>query len=521
VGNWGGNPPANFVPQAPACSYAAASFLQESVTAIRVNQVEIEDIVYGNADPEVVYTLLYILLETEFEPAVSSVFPAPAFGGDYNIIPHVEMGSLVTVLGQMSCWLGDGFVARFWEVEADGITGFMAETLTWVDPVDLSHFWDVEEQSDPQNTLSTPDDPILVGGITLRLLKPYVEVDPTPIDTASDISAGENPFPTPCEHGAPSRLAVGMQAEMAGPTYMKFPTGAGIAGDGLDDGYSGMMLDAWDLKGIELPLDDYGFAIYADLNNTIPVYQHPWIDLEGNAVMIDKATIYDPPLYQTQTVTIVGGPICSPVDNRYLEPDGIVEYDPAVTSTERFFTMWQISLEVDGQTYGGWYPESVADYVWWLFEEGDTDRTHYLYFLQPISQNRSKACAELPWATFSSGARVQPVFGTMNLRERPEGNLIGEVAPTQNLTLVGEAVCQGGVNWWQTNLGGWIAENNPDSSRYVLLLRPADPLTEDSPSSNSLATQEAAPDNTSATAEPSSPATPDPTGGGGGTRPGN
>jgi hypothetical protein len=463
-----------FAPNSPACTYAAASYLQEDVTAIRVNQVEIDSIPNGNADPEVVYTLLYILLETQFEPMVSLVYPQVGGDVDVNITPQVALGQTMTIVGQMTCLLDDdGMVGRFWQVEVDGISGFMLETLSWVEPIDLSAFWDVQEASDPANDLNAPDLPILAEGVTLRLLKPYVEVEPTTVNSASEIQAGDS-YPTYCEHGAPSRLAVGMQAEMAGPTSMRFPNGQGIAADGADDGYSGMALAQWDLTGLEMELDEYGAQVCNDLKNTIPVYQNSWMSLEENFVWVEKATIDAANPNGNQVVSIVGGPVCTALDSRYIQPDGIVEYNPDITSTERFFTVWNISLTVDGITYYGWYPENVADYVWWLFEQGDSDRTHYLYFLQPIGlQAVAKACQDRPAPLLAAGMRVQPVFGGMNIRATPNGALSRTIQATDTVTLAGEAVCVDGAHWWPLQDGGWIAENNPDTQGYVVLLQPA------------------------------------------------
>lgn len=478
--SFGSEPITDFAPETPTCNYAGNSYLQEGVEAIRVNQVEIGDITYGNADPEVIYTLFYILLETEFEPMVSLLYPEIGASIDANITPQIPLGATVTVLGQMTCLLDGNMVGRFWEVEVNGITGFMLETLSWLDAVDLSSFWDIQDNPDAMNDINSPDTPILVEDVTFRLLMPYVEPPLTAIPRAEDINAGDSVYPTYCDHGAPSHLAVGMQAEMAGPTYMKFPNGMGIAADGADDGYSGVFMDAWDLSGLEIELDDFGLQVYVNLNNSIPLYQHPWMDLEGNMVIVDKATIYAPPVYGTQLVTIVEGPICSAIDNRYIAPDGIVEYNPEVTSDERFFTMWRVSLEVGGNTYIGWYPESVADYVWWLFEEGDTDRTHYLYFLQPVGlAPYTKDCEDRPAPILSAGMRVQPVYGGMNIRSTPNGLINRSILPSDTLLLTGQPVCIDGTHWWPVQGGGWIAENNPETDGYVVLLRP---IPEESPS---------------------------------------
>ena len=139
-------------------------------------------------------------------------------------------------------------------------------------------------------------------------------------------------------------------------------------------------------------------------------------------------------------------------------------------------TYWYISVDMNGQTVYGWYPENMLQDTWWSPYSNDGTGIFPFeltsYHLIPYGQAMQVA-DNCPPSRFAAGTEIQPARGAMNLRQEPNGTVLGRFDNTQSLVLLGEPVCDNGTNWWLTERG-FIAENDaPTGGILIGLLLPA------------------------------------------------
>lgn len=75
-------------------------------------------------------------------------------------------------------------------------------------------------------------------------------------------------------------------------------------------------------------------------------------------------------------------------------------------------------------------------------------------------------CSTAPAQRVSIGiqARVIPAVGSLNLRDNPNGSILLALGGGDVFNILGGAICEGGLYWWQVNYFGtigWVAEGVP------------------------------------------------------------
>lgn len=100
----------------------------------------------------------------------------------------------------------------------------------------------------------------------------------------------------------------------------------------------------------------------------------------------------------------------------------------------------------------------------------------------PTSTPQAEAptdCSSAPSQRVGIGtqARVLPSMGGLNLRQDPNGAIILTLAGGDSFKVIGGAICNGGLYWWQIERGGtigWLAEGS--SSGYFIEPYAGDPV---------------------------------------------
>lgn len=465
VGEVPSNPPANFAPAPDACDNAAGSYLSEGMEAKRTTLVSFDDIVYDNQDEELVYYALYFVeaaqfgffADNRFEPPTNSMFMSLSMNG--NMITD---GDLVTVGAGSACVLGDGVTLRLVELENGE---WVIDTIAYDEPLDISSSW--EEQAPQQlnqNQIAQPQNPVLIDGLVFRYLLPYITPPITTAPTANEIAPSDDQL-TVCPGAAPSYLSVGEEVALSGYGYEKMPT--------VD---SSPQWDEWEFSNTEFQLGEYGMNSFIEILNETPLTSIP-----GNfdSVIQSVQELYGGTLIPQGT--IIDGPICAETDAMpeiesepcgwdtwpIMTPCTGGEGNPEGLAPNQFYTLWQVEL-LNGET--GWYPENVGRYAHWLWDtNGIFPRKLFLYYMTPTETMTAMAMVEeedCQPTLFYPGAKIQP-YGVLNRRIEPNGDVIGVLEAGQSTIIFGEPECNGGTNWWQTDIGGWIAETDPETDRTL------------------------------------------------------
>jgi hypothetical protein len=434
-GSLGDNTPSDFAPLPDACSFAAGSYVSAGMDAIRNTSAQFDTITYNNQDEDIMLYALYTLEATELFGSRVRFDDGQAS----NVVGDFFDGEVVVMGDESTCIETDAFTARLWELS----TGeWVIDSIAFKEAIDLTAMWDVPAPANQGNLqIAQPDFPILVEGVVFRYLMPYIEPPITAVPLAGDQITSQPQ--AVCDNGAPSYLSVGMDVILSGYGYERFPA----------DGQLGET---------EFALSNHGAEVYLDIFQTTPL-----VGIPGNieSELISPVDLYSG--FSEPQATVVAGPIC--VDESVDPPidmgNGILEAsDP---NPERFTTWWQI--EVNGVT--GWYPENVKQHSHWLWEtDGIFARVLFLYYMIPASAAQQTTSCE-PTRLYA-GLDVQPI-SAMNLRSAPNGDVMGRINAGENLRLVGTPTCMGGAQWWQSDRGGFIAENDPNAEGYRGLLLPA------------------------------------------------
>jgi hypothetical protein len=443
-GNLGGNTPTDFAPPPDACANAAASYLSEELEVIRTRMIDFDNIVFNNQDEDLVYYALYVLEANELDWA-NSVYDISS-PEDVEPVGIIADGDIVQTGDESMCISNGLLTARFWKL-ASGV--WAIESIRFDEPVDLTTFWPEEapENVEPGQEIATPDLPILVEGLEIRYLMPYIEppITTLPGGNTDEVAPSEAQLTT-CERAAPSYLSIGMDVWLNGYGYEKVPTNYAV--DWED----------WEFSDTQFALGEHGNQVYLD------ILQHtPLMGIVGNpeSVIVSVAELFEgiPPVG-----TVVDGPFCTAINAEPAIDYGDISEAPD-PDEDRFYTWWQI--EVNGEV--GWYPENVGQYSHWLWEtDGIFGRKLFLYYLVPFNAMESTE-STCPSSNLIAGTEVQPAFSAMNLRNAPAGDRTGRVEAGQVVTVLGEPVCAGGTIWWQTTAGGYIAEFEP-STKAILLV---------------------------------------------------
>lgn len=432
-----GNAPTDRAPQSGSCDYAVDSFLAAGIEADKALIIDYEDVAYDNADKATVMEALDFI----FNNSEISLLSSRIYGNidEYDsAVADIPTNGFVNVLGQMTCFHSNGFTMRFWQVEFGGVQGWAMESIT-ISQFDLNNLPGQNNQPADLNQIQLP---VLVNNISYRLLVPHPT---TPFETPDSFEAGAI---TACEYGAPSFLAPGVEVEFYGYGYEKFP-----------ENYADFWMN-WTYGDEQLALSDFGQGRFIhNLNN------HSLSDAPDGNALISNEELFTGLIYQVGT--IIDGPVCTLTD---ITPDssGIQEYDENDQSTQ-VTTWWQVETQIGGETYLGWYPESVAENLYWLWEtQGIFPRKLFLYYLTPLMTLRSNnSCHRVADSLFYAGLEVEPARSTLNIRNTPGGDVVGRLEAGQATQLYGESVCEDGVRWWQSD-GGWLAEREPETNAPLL-----------------------------------------------------
>lgn len=315
------------------------------------------------------------------------------------------------------------------------------------------------DEAPVQLDLQAPDTTAILRNARFNFWQIYNVVS---VGTADELLAPDLP-PQPqnyCgEYTAPSYLSVGMQAEMAGYQYARFP----LSGNLMDDNPQN-----WLELGDPAMQSQYTMNFY-DAMRELPIYMLAVDDFDNIFTVADAETIFAPPVYGAPQATIISGPVCG--EQNVSPPcngNGACEATP---TQNQYITWWEIEVTVHDETYQGWYPENVNRYAWWLYEEeGIFDQVANAYLLTPFGEAMTVMdeddCEPLPSSRFVVGTDVQPASGAMNIRDDANGSVIGRVDIDSIMTLVGEEDCKEGVRWREVIFHsgsvprGWIAEND-------------------------------------------------------------
>jgi hypothetical protein len=429
-------PPSDVAPLPDACDGAAGSYVEPGMEAIRSTLISFDDVIYNNQDDALVQYALYAFDATVLLDARSRFSDVP----DLDLIGPFNNGDIVTI-GETNICIRNNFATfRLWQLDNGE---WVVDTIVPNDALDMTNTWpdDTPDPQTPGQTLLAPENPILVDGVLFRYLLPYIEPPITTMPGASQVDSGVSA----CEGTPPSFLSIGMEVVLDGYGYTQFPQSYDVP------------YQDWTFDNARLELGEYGQGVYNDILNTTPL-----TSIVGNveSVAVSPQDLY---AFARPEGVVLDGPFCieESVDPP-LTDGGITEAsDPA---PDRFALWWQI--DVNGQI--GYYPETVGQYSWWLWEtDGMFPRKLSLYYMVPNEQmTMAPAC---PTPGLFAGQTVQPGFGAMNLRNAPNGEITGRVDAGQPVGVFGDPSCEGGANWWQTDRGGFIAENDPESGLPLLV----------------------------------------------------
>ncbi len=437
------NAPDDFAPLPDACDTAAGSYMSEGIDASRTTMISFDEIVYDNKDPELVLYALYAVEANAFSE-LNKLFDSPQ---TMNPVMDFKHGDVVTIGDKSTCLTEGSLTARLWQLN----NGMWAiETIKFNEAYDISHAWEGAQQNNPNLNDINIDVPVLVTGVEVRYMLPYVEPPITTVPGANnDQIAPSDAQLFSCDGTAPSYLSIGMDVLLDGHGYQQFPTN-------IEDSYL-----EWQFDDSKVAMGEYATGVYIDILNETP--------LTGIVGNLESVILTPQELYQGVNFgTVVDGPYCTAID---VEPaynpsgKGVTEA-PDPNGFDRFYTWWQI--EKNGQV--GWYPEVVGQYSHWLYEqEGMFDRKLVMYYLTPMNAQQAQA-STCPSSILYAGLEVEPVRASMNRRANPNGDVIGRLDMGQTTIIYGQPICEGGSNWWQTDFG-FIAENDPET--LVGLLLPA------------------------------------------------
>jgi hypothetical protein len=442
------------------CDGAAGSYMEPGMEAIRSTLISFDDIVYNNQDKELVEFALFALDATQFL-GIRNRFDSANVN---NPVAPFNDGDIVTIGEVNTCISADGFTVRLWQLDSGD---WVFDTITSTQAVDMTSSWpdDIPNPQTPGEQLAQPQFPVLVDGVLFRYLLPYIEPPITTVPSTGEVTSGG----TVCEGTPPSFLSIGMEVVLDGYGYEQFPQSYDVP------------YQEWTFDNTRLELNQHGFDTYTDILNTTP--------LTGIVGNIESVVVSPQDLYANARPegVVLNGPFCieESVDPAITSGNVTEASDPA---PERFALWWQV--EVNGQV--GWYPENVGQFSWWLWEtDGMFARKLSLYYMIPNEQMMTTAPTCPPVGLFA-GQTVQPAARAMNLRATPNGDVIGRVDVGQPVSVFGEPTCEGGANWWQTDRGGFIAENDPDSGLPLLVQYVPPVVTEEPVQTNPVITAEPA-----------------------------
>ena len=441
------NAPDGFAPLPDACDNAAGSYMNEGIKASRTTMISFDDIVYDNKDPELVLYALYAIEANTFGE-FDVLFDSPQ-----NLAPVMDFknGDVVTIGDESVCINEGPFTARLWKVDNGA---WAIETIKFNGAYDISASWENTQQNNPQLGNINFDMPVLVEGVVIRYMLPYVEPPITTVPVGGEQSKTSNDPIFSCDGTAPSNLSVGMDVYLDGYGYSQFPTN-------IEDSWT-----EWQFNDMKVAMGEYGTGVYIDILNETPLVGIP-SNLES--VIATPQELYS----GINFGVIVDGPACSSMN---AEPSTEGGCKPSLTvpcttgvggsnpDHDRFYTWWQV--DINGEV--GWYPEVVGQYSHWLWDqEGMFNRKLMMYYMVPVEAMQSQANA-CPTPNLYAGLVVEPAFSNLNLRANPNGEVIGRLEMEEEATLFGEPTCGGGTNWWQTERG-FLAETDPETNAALLL----------------------------------------------------
>ncbi|MEM9954582.1 MAG: hypothetical protein AAF846_23435 [Chloroflexota bacterium] len=355
------------------------------------------------------------------------------------LVPNVESGETIEITGDASCvsYFDGNMIVRYVPVVADGINGYMIETVLW-------HSVSISSDGDGDTPIN-----FNVENFVLRLLNPVYTPD-VPLGGNGGILAGDHMTGADYCAGAPkSYLQVGMQAEM-------FATGS-MQNYLYENGFQSGLSDSF-------ALNEYGLSVMQEQDDR-GLLLSPWIDPNSQDAKVVTSNAVQQAWVINPIVDIVEGPVCV-YDS--VDPSAGGQYD----TNELAMTYWQIRVEVNGNDYLGWFPENAMLDTWWEGNPNFWQNVVTTYHLHPYDIDNSTNNCPVPQQ--QSGTYVEPSRGALNIRVIPTGEVIGRVEIREHILLFGEPICENGSNWWQTDRG-YVAENDPTTGAQLLTPYNPDP----------------------------------------------
>jgi hypothetical protein len=518
----------NYTPANEGCEHAAPSYLAPNIPVRLTEHIWFGEITGGEMDYADLYTYFEALLNAVQHDAYRL---SPEAGGGnsgmilaQNGITTLEQGTIAQTTGAYTCLPFKEGVAMFWEVEVEGQTGWLIESVRWED---IALELQVANQANDNNSdvVTVQYAPIikikpkgglvvefvsLQGGFDIQALPELSDMEayyltPHVYEPSEGILGGTQIAQEECDGTAPSRLTIGEKAFYMG----HYVNETSLTDEKIESLYHVIVNYARFNLGnnptmpayISVPWEQTSLIDLADNTEAIEELleefngENPNDDEEEEEEqeepsLISEENFLKVPIPVSQLIdTVVAGPVCTRRTETVKLIEGVVDGEIIMSENDysQVFVWWQVDLNLLGMDLGSvWIAESItyhsplgrADF--YLLTPDTFVSTAPNTYDKPLwlpndiriplatFGNESSCVGILPSTLFSSSL-AQPNGSTLNLRAVPNGDVIGIVEADEQFTVFGESLCWGGYRWWQTSRGGWVAEN----SRTTALLLPA------------------------------------------------
>ena len=515
----------NYTPATTGCEHAAPSYLKPNNPARLTENIWFGQISGGNMD----YASLLIYFETLLDAVQTDAYrltsQAGGNGGNHNgilaqgTITTLPEGTIVQTTENYACLPIHEGVAMFWEVNTNGQIGWLMESIRWEDIALELHS---QNQANNQEPVQDHYGPVIKikpkGGLQVEFVQLQGNFNIQALPELSDMEAyyltphvytpsegvmgGTQLQGNDCDGTAPSRLTIGEKAFYIGHIVN-------------DSSYNPAKIEQLYHTIVGYARFNVGNAPQMPFITSFPWNQTSLVELEDNTDAInelleefygeendnqEKAENEEPELISENNFlvlpipvghvidAVVAGPLCTRrsewIDKIEVVNGQIVDNGYDVLES---FVWWQVNTNLLGMDLGNvWIAESITRNAPWgrvdyyLLTPDTFVSTAPNTYAQPVwipndirpaltHIGEESTCLGILPSTLFAGSLAEPNGSALNLRQNPNGAVIGRVEIGEQITVYGESLCWGGLRWWQTSRGGWIAENN----RTTALLLPA------------------------------------------------